>query len=58
MRIGLDAIPLATPKTGIGHYTFELARSLADFAGPCHATSRDPPGNPQDDRTGHQGDRA
>src|SRR5712692_1044673 len=29
MRIGIDGIPLATPKTGIGHYTFELACSLA-----------------------------
>lgn len=29
MRIGIDGIPLATPKSGIGHYTFELARSLA-----------------------------
>jgi glycosyltransferase involved in cell wall biosynthesis len=29
MRIGIDGIPLATPKTGIGHYTFELARELA-----------------------------
>lgn len=29
MRIGIDGIPLVTPKTGIGHYTFELARSLA-----------------------------
>jgi glycosyltransferase involved in cell wall biosynthesis len=29
MRIGIDGIPLATPKTGIGHYTFELAQSLA-----------------------------
>jgi glycosyltransferase involved in cell wall biosynthesis len=29
MRIGIDAIPLATPKTGIGHYTFEVARELA-----------------------------
>lgn len=29
MRIGLDAIPLAQSKTGIGHYTFELARCLA-----------------------------
>jgi len=29
MRIGLDGIPLATPRTGIGHYTFELARALA-----------------------------
>jgi glycosyltransferase involved in cell wall biosynthesis len=29
MRVGLDAIPLATPRTGVGHYTFELARHLA-----------------------------
>lgn len=29
MRIGLDGIPLCTPKTGIGHYTLELARALA-----------------------------
>ncbi|MFS8087031.1 MAG: glycosyltransferase family 4 protein, partial [Acidobacteriota bacterium] len=32
MRIGLDGIPLASPKTGVGHYTFELARSLALIA--------------------------
>ena len=32
MRIALDGIPLATPKTGIGHYTFELARGLARIA--------------------------
>ncbi|HEY0319371.1 MAG TPA: glycosyltransferase family 1 protein [Pyrinomonadaceae bacterium] len=32
MRIGLDGIPLANLKTGIGHYTFELARSLALIA--------------------------
>ena len=32
MRIGIDGIPLATPKTGIGHYTFELAHSLAQIA--------------------------
>ena len=32
MRIGIDGIPLATPKTGIGHYTFELAHSLAALA--------------------------
>ena len=29
LRIGIDGNPLATPKTGIGHYTFELARELA-----------------------------
>ena len=29
MLIGLDAHPLTEPKTGVGHYTFELARSLA-----------------------------
>ena len=32
MRVGLDGFPLATPKTGIGHYTFELARALALIA--------------------------
>src|SRR5437763_11779397 len=31
-RIGIDGIPLATPKAGIGHYTFELARCLARLA--------------------------
>ena len=29
MRIGLDGQPLIKPKTGVGHYTFELARALA-----------------------------
>jgi glycosyltransferase involved in cell wall biosynthesis len=29
MRVGIDGIPLATPRTGVGHYTFELARHLA-----------------------------
>jgi glycosyltransferase involved in cell wall biosynthesis len=29
MRIGLDGLPLTEPKTGVGHYTFELARALA-----------------------------
>ncbi len=28
MRIGLDGIPLLSPKTGIGKYTFELASAL------------------------------
>jgi glycosyltransferase involved in cell wall biosynthesis len=32
MRIAIDGIPLAEPKTGIGHYTFELARGLAALA--------------------------
>jgi glycosyltransferase involved in cell wall biosynthesis len=32
MRVGLDGIPLASPKTGIGHYTFELAHALARIA--------------------------
>lgn len=32
MHVGLDAIPLATPRTGVGHYTFELARHLALIA--------------------------
>lgn len=29
MRIGIDGIPLTEARTGIGHYTFELARHLA-----------------------------
>jgi glycosyltransferase involved in cell wall biosynthesis len=29
MRIGLDGYPLSEPRTGVGHYTFELARALA-----------------------------
>jgi glycosyltransferase involved in cell wall biosynthesis len=29
MLIGLDAIPLTEPLTGVGHYTLELARALA-----------------------------
>lgn len=29
MRIGLDGFSLVSPKTGVGHYTFELARELA-----------------------------
>ncbi|MGH9927994.1 MAG: glycosyltransferase family 4 protein [Pyrinomonadaceae bacterium] len=28
MHIGLDGLPLTAPKTGVGHYTFELARAL------------------------------
>jgi glycosyltransferase involved in cell wall biosynthesis len=32
MRIGLDGFPLQTPLTGVGHYTFELARALAVLA--------------------------
>ena len=29
MLIALDGIPLTQPRTGVGHYTFELARALA-----------------------------
>lgn len=29
MLVGLDAIPLTEPLTGVGHYTLELARALA-----------------------------
>lgn len=29
MRIGLDGYSLTEPRTGVGHYTFELARALA-----------------------------
>ena len=35
MRVGLDGIPLGSQMTGVGHYTFELARSLAAIA-PAH----------------------
>lgn len=29
MRIGIDGIPLVSLRTGVGHYTFELARALS-----------------------------
>jgi len=29
MRIALDGLPLTAAKTGVGHYTYELARALA-----------------------------
>ena len=32
MLIGLDGIPLTFPKTGVGHYTAELANALAKIA--------------------------
>jgi glycosyltransferase involved in cell wall biosynthesis len=32
MLIGLDGLPLTSPKTGVGHYTAELARALAEAA--------------------------
>ena len=32
MHFALDGRPLDEPKTGVGHYTFELARSLAVIA--------------------------
>ena len=32
MRFGLDGIPLQGKRTGVGHYTFELARSLGAIA--------------------------
>lgn len=35
MRFGLDGTPLANQRTGVGHYTFELARALAAVA-PAH----------------------
>ena len=31
MHIGIDGLPLTAPKTGVGHYTFELARALANL---------------------------
>ena len=30
MHIGLDGLPLTGPKTGVGHYTLEIARALAN----------------------------
>ena len=32
MLIGLDGIPLTFPKTGVGHYTAQLAHALAEIA--------------------------
>lgn len=32
MRIALDGIPLTLPKTGVGHYTSELASAIAQAA--------------------------
>lgn len=32
MKIALDGMPLGSELTGVGHYTFELARSLAQAA--------------------------
>lgn len=32
MRIGLDGIPLGEKRTGVGHYTFELAHALSATA--------------------------
>jgi glycosyltransferase involved in cell wall biosynthesis len=29
MRIALDGLPLTAPKSGVGHYTYELAHALA-----------------------------
>src|SRR6185369_8478248 len=29
MKIGIDGIPLAQVKTGVGHYTFEIAREVS-----------------------------
>jgi hypothetical protein len=29
MRVGLDGYPLSEPRTGVGHYTLELARALS-----------------------------
>src|ERR1051326_1892319 len=32
MRVGLDGYPLSEPRTGVGHYTLELARAVAALA--------------------------
>ncbi len=36
MLIGIDGLPLCEPKTGVGHYTFELARALAELTPTDH----------------------
>jgi glycosyltransferase involved in cell wall biosynthesis len=36
MRIGIDGLPLASLRTGVGHYTFELARALSIVAPADH----------------------
>lgn len=30
MRIAIDGLPLGVPRTGVGHYTFEVARGVAE----------------------------
>src|SRR5215208_7073632 len=44
MRIALDGMPLASPLTGVGHYTAELARNLAVVAPSDSFTSISPGG--------------
>ena len=34
MYVGLDGLPLTVPKTGVGHYTLELAQALAKLEPP------------------------
>lgn len=36
MHIGLDGLPLTAAKTGVGHYTYELARALANAQPSSH----------------------
>jgi glycosyltransferase involved in cell wall biosynthesis len=36
MRIGFDGFPLVQEKTGVGHYTYELAQALAALAPADH----------------------
>jgi len=44
MKIGIDGIPLAQAKTGVGHYTFEIASgvSLANPSDQVHVVSHLP----------------
>ncbi|HVF48591.1 MAG TPA: glycosyltransferase family 1 protein [Pyrinomonadaceae bacterium] len=42
LLFGLDALPLTETRTGVGHYTFELARALALLA-PAHEFELDYP---------------
>ncbi|MGH9904776.1 MAG: glycosyltransferase, partial [Pyrinomonadaceae bacterium] len=54
MLIGLDGIPLTEIKTGVGHYTFELARALANAAPGNNFELAYPSTFPPIDLTGNQ----
>ena len=55
MLIGLDGIPLTELKTGVGHYTFELAQALARLAPQNEFELAYPSTYPPIDLTAHEG---